>query len=117
MRPAGWERQTLERLAFAALAEQRSARRWRLFTRLIVAVADCSAAWWLFFRSVPGGAVKPSAHTAVVEIRGEIGAETSASAEHINAAMKSALEDSGSKALVLLINSPRRQPGAGRHDQ
>ena len=108
--PAGWERQTLERLAFAALAEQRSARRWRIFTRLLWLLLFAALAWWLFFRSVPGGAVKPSSHTAVVEIRGEISAESSASAEHIVAAMKSALEDSGSKALVLLINSPGGSP-------
>ncbi len=109
-RPTGWERQTLERLAFEALAEQRSTRRWRIFTRLLWLLLIVALAWWLFFRSVPGGAVKPSVHTAVVEIRGEIGAEGNASAEHINAAMKSALEDSGSKALVLLINSPGGSP-------
>lgn len=27
-----WERDTLERLAFATLAEQRAARRWRIFS-------------------------------------------------------------------------------------
>ena len=109
-RSAGWERQTLERLAFAALAEQRAARRWRIFMRLLWLLLLAALAWWLFFRSMPGGAVKPSAHTAVVEIRGEIAADSSANAEHIVAAMKSALEDSGSKALVLLINSPGGSP-------
>ncbi|RZI97437.1 MAG: S49 family peptidase, partial [Rubrivivax sp.] len=29
----GWERNALERLAFAALAEQRAARRWKIFFR------------------------------------------------------------------------------------
>ena len=28
-----WERDTLERLAFATLAEQRASRRWRIFFR------------------------------------------------------------------------------------
>mgnify|MGYP000673917491 CR=1 FL=1 len=33
---AAWERDTLERLAFATLAEQRANRRWRIFFRLPV---------------------------------------------------------------------------------
>jgi len=31
---AGWERATLEKLAFAALNEQKATRRWKTFTRL-----------------------------------------------------------------------------------
>ena len=30
----GWERATLEKLAFSVLNEQRSARRWKIFFRL-----------------------------------------------------------------------------------
>ena len=30
-----WERDTLERLAFATLAEQRASRRWRIFSDLL----------------------------------------------------------------------------------
>ena len=33
-REPGWERATLEKLAFSALQEQRSARRWKIFFRL-----------------------------------------------------------------------------------
>src|SRR5574344_1242436 len=51
-----------------------------------------------------------SPHTAVVEIKGEIASGADASAEFVNDAMRSALEDSGSKALVLLINSPGGSP-------
>jgi protease-4 len=32
---AGWERQTLERLAFANLDEQKTARRWKVGLRLV----------------------------------------------------------------------------------
>lgn len=31
-REPGWERATLEKLAFSALNEQRSARRWKIFS-------------------------------------------------------------------------------------
>ena len=51
-----------------------------------------------------------TAHTAVVEVKGEIAAGADASAEFVNAALRAAFEDSGSKAIVLLINSPGGSP-------
>jgi protease-4 len=104
-----WERATLEKLAFAALEEQKSARRWKTFIRL---------SWLVFFIALAGLAMVRGAapsdvsspHTAVVEIKGEIASGADASAEFINAALRSAFEDSGSKAVVLLINSPGGSP-------
>jgi protease-4 len=46
----------------------------------------------------------------MVSIVGEIGSETEASAENVMSSMRLALEDSGSQALVLLINSPGGSP-------
>jgi protease-4 len=104
-----WERATLEKLAFAALNEQRAARRWRNFTRLAWLLFFAVVGWTLFSRSAPN--TDPSApHTAVVEIKGEIASGGEASAELIVAAMRGALEDRGSQALVLLINSPGGSP-------
>lgn len=105
---AHWERELLERLAFASLNEQKAARRWRIFWRLVW-LGLVLAALWLVGRE--GAApTASSAHTAVVEIKGEIASGANANAENINAAMRSALEDSGSRALVLLINSPGGSP-------
>lgn len=105
----GWERATLEKLAFAALDEQRAARRWRNFTRLAWLLFFAVVGWSLFSRSTPSA--DPSApHTAVVEIKGEIASGGDASAELVVAAMRGALEDKGSQALVLLINSPGGSP-------
>jgi protease-4 len=106
---ANWERAALERLAFAALEEQRAARRWRNFTRLAWLAFFAVVGWTLFSRSAPS--TDPSApHTAVVEIKGEIASGGESSAELIVAAMRGALEDKGSQALVLLINSPGGSP-------
>ena len=58
----------------------------------------------------PGGASVSGPHTAMVSIRGEIADRGEASAELILPAMRSALEDPGSKALELLINSPGGSP-------
>jgi protease-4 len=106
---AGWERQTLERLAFANLDEQKTARRWKVGLRLAWLVLLSVIFWQLFsYRSTT---INPSLpHTAMVSIVGEIGSETEASAENVMSSMRLALEDSGSQALVLLINSPGGSP-------
>ena len=105
---AGWERETLERLAMASLAEQRSARRWRIFFRLAW-LALAAAALWLGTHR--GGSSSPSQpHTAMVEIKGEIADGALASAEWVVSALRSAFEDEGAQGVVLLINSPGGSP-------
>ncbi|MDN6884735.1 S49 family peptidase [Variovorax sp. CAN2819] len=105
----GWERATLEKLAFASLNEQKATRRWKTFTRLAWLAFFVFLAWAAFSRSTPSTA-KTSAHTAVVEIKGEIANGSDASAEFVVAAMKTAFEDEGAKGVVLLINSPGGSP-------
>ncbi|WP_137896821.1 S49 family peptidase [Ramlibacter sp. 2FC] len=105
----GWERATLEKLAFAVLTEQRAARRWKIAMRLLWLLVFGALVWLVLSERSPS--TSPSApHTAVVEIKGEIASDADASAEFVIAAMQSALEDSGSKALVLLVNSPGGSP-------
>ncbi len=106
---SGWERVTLEKLAFASLNEQKTTRRWKTFMRLSWLVFFIVLAWMALHRGKPAGSATV-AHTAVVEIKGEISAGADASAEFINAALKAAFEDEGSKAVVLLINSPGGSP-------
>ncbi len=106
----GWERATLEKLAFASLNEQKSARRWRTFVRLAWLVFFVAVIWLALHRGGTGAASVSSPHTAVIEIKGEIADGADASAEFINAALKAAFEDEGAKAVVLLINSPGGSP-------
>jgi protease IV len=108
----GWERATLEKLAFAALNEQKATRRWKTFVRLAW-LAFFVALLWLMFSGSRSGKVASdigSPHTAVIEIRGEIMSGSDASAEFVNAALKSAFEDSTAQGVVLLINSPGGSP-------
>ncbi len=105
----GWERQALEQLAFASLREQQTARRWKNGLRVAWLVFLSVLLWQAFSLNTPAN--NPSLpHTAMVSIRGEIGSEGEGSAENVMSAMRSALEDSGSQALVLLINSPGGSP-------
>ena len=105
----GWERNTLEKLAFASLNEQRATRRWKTFTRLSWLLFFVVLIWIVMHRGTPANSAS-AAHTAVIELKGEIGAGQEASAEFINAALKAAFEDGGAKAVVLLINSPGGSP-------
>ncbi len=106
---AGWERDVLEKLVMASINEQRSARRWRLAGRVIWALVILTVLWVVFVKDV-ATTTSSTPHTAVVEIKGEIASGADASAEFVVAALRSAFEDSGSRAVVLLINSPGGSP-------
>lgn len=104
-----WERAAIEKLLLAGVRERRSAHRWRVFRGLV---------WMVLFiillvligsnLSLPVGEGGP--HTAVIDITGEISADSESSADNILPAMRSALEDPDSKALVLRCDSPGGSP-------
>ena len=99
----------LEQLAQDMLRERRSERRWRIFFRLswlLLALVVIT----LTVSSPVGGSSKSAPHTALIEVRGEIAADTEASAENLVSALKSAFEDHGAQAVVLRINSPGGSP-------
>jgi protease IV len=104
-----WERSTMEKLLFATIEEQKAQRRWRTFVRLAWLAFFIFLIWSLAYRGTPG-ADKTTPHTAVIEIDGEIGPKSEASAEFIVAAAKAAFEDAGAQGVVLLINSPGGSP-------
>lgn len=99
----------LEKLAFASLNEQRAARRWRTFSRLAWLAFFIFIIWFGLTREMTTTS-KSGPHTAVVDIKGEIAAGAEASAEYVIASLRSAFEDEGSKAVVLLVNSPGGSP-------
>ena len=104
-----WERQLLEKIAFASLQEQRLKRRWGIFFKLavlsyLVAVLVLVVDW--------GGSDKltDGKHTALINVRGTIEASGDASAEKINGALLSAFEDKGTAGVIMRINSPGGSP-------
>ena len=99
----------MEKLVFAALDEQRQARRWRTIVRLAW-LAFFIALVWLGFSQGGTNQAIVTPHTAMVEIKGEIASGAEASAELIVSSVRAALEDPGTKAVVLLINSPGGSP-------
>ena len=107
----GWERATLEKLAFAALNEQKATRRWKTFVRLAWLGFFVVLLWLIWSPSRSGASSDlASPHTAVIEIRGEIASGSDASADQVVSALRSAFEDQGAKGIVLLIDSPGGSP-------
>jgi protease-4 len=101
--------QVLEQFAHEYLKDRRSERRWRGFYRLLWLGLIVLLLWGLFAQR--HHVAPPSTpHTALVEVRGEIAADTEASAELILSALKNAFEDQGARAVVLRINSPGGSP-------
>lgn len=105
----GWERETLEKLAMAAIVEQRQARRWRNGIRLAWLLVVVGLVWFGMERGGPSKDVT-GPHTAVVEIKGEIASGAETSADTTVSALRSAFEDKGAQGVVLLINSPGGSP-------
>ncbi len=99
----------LEQVARAMLQDRRSERRWRIFFRLAWLGVVLAVLWAVFVARTHVKA-PTGPHTALVEVRGEIAAESDASAEGLVSALKSAFEDKGAQAIVLRINSPGGSP-------
>jgi protease-4 len=99
----------LEQFARAYLRDRRSERRWRVFFRLAW-LAVVVALLWGGIAQRNRAAAPSGPHTALIELQGEIAAESDANAENIVAGLKSAFEDVGAQAVVLRINSPGGSP-------
>lgn len=106
---AEWQRQTIEKLAFSALKEQRRSRHWSIFfkslTFIYLFVLLFYALDW-----VGEGSGSSLNHTALIDIQGVIGNEFEVNAEDVITSLQSAFEDKGTKGVILRINSPGGSP-------
>ncbi|MCQ4286245.1 S49 family peptidase [Pseudomonas stutzeri] len=101
----------LERTLLAGVQEQRRARRWGIFFKLLT-FTYLFGALLLFSPLLKVGDSKGASgsHTAVINVRGMIADEESASADNIVGALRAAFEDSSTRGVVLRINSPGGSP-------
>ena len=107
--PSGWEREVVEKLAFAALREQRARRRWGIFMKLLT-LAIIVFGFWLAFGLGNVDVENVGRHTALVDVDGTIEADGKTSAESIINALNKAYSNSGSVGVVMRINSPGGSP-------
>ncbi len=101
----------LEKTLLAGVQEQRRARRWGIFFKLLTFIY-LFGALVLFspLLDMKKGATGGTAHTAVIEVRGMIADKESASADNIVGSLRAAFEDANTKGVILRINSPGGSP-------
>lgn len=104
------EWQLIEKLLASSITEQRRARRWGIFFKLLTFL-------YLFFIlaiALPGrldGEHRVTAeHTGLVDVSGIISADDQANADAIVSGLRKAFESQKAKGIVLRINSPGGSP-------
>ena len=106
-----WERETLEKLVFATVREQRARRRWGIFFKLSFLLLAAFVLWALYDFATPGADGElVGKHTALIEITGSIEDEGNGSADVVIPSLNKAFNDAESVAVVLRINSPGGSP-------
>lgn len=103
-----WERGLIEKLATEALKEQRRARRWGIFWKLLT-FAYITVVLVLTL-DLPDGETHSGKHTALVDIKGVIAPGSDASADKVAVALQAAFKDKNTQGVVLRINSPGGSP-------
>jgi protease-4 len=104
-----WERKLITDLANAALKEQRRARRWGIFFKLLffayLTLFVLLAVDWKGRGESSGGK-----HTAMVDISGVIAPGGDASADKVTSSLQAAFKDKNTQGVVVRINSPGGSP-------
>src|ERR1700676_5045165 len=105
-----WERRVLEQLATEGLREQRRARRWGIFFKLL------TFGFLLLLLVAALGGLSGSEKscldkcTGVVDIQGALESSGQSSAENVIAGLQAAFKNKGTRGVVLRINSPGGSP-------
>ena len=106
---AKWQRDTIEKLATSALAEQKTSRRWSIFFKgLMFAylfILLFFALGWL-----GGNGKNIGTHTALIDVSGVIEAGGEVNADSFMSSLHDAYDDKGTKCIILRINSPGGSP-------
>ncbi len=104
-----WERDTLNRLAFAAINEQRRSRRWSVFFKSLFFVYVFVIILYIPTDWSEGG-ISHDEHTALIDLEGVIAANTQASADNLVSSLRAAFKDKKTAAIIMRINSPGGSP-------
>ncbi|MFA6203288.1 MAG: S49 family peptidase [Gallionella sp.] len=111
MSDQNWERGVLEKLAMSAIVEQRRARHWSIFFKVLTfgylfVILFVLMGW--FDKSET--ALSTGKHTALVDMQGVIAADSAASADNLIPGLQAAFKDKGTQGVILRINSPGGSP-------
>ncbi|MBC7755223.1 MAG: S49 family peptidase [Bdellovibrio sp.] len=103
-----WQQQTIEKLALSGYKEQKSARRWSIFFKLLtfayLGYLLIMASGWL------GGKNTASPHTALIDVNGVIEAGGAVNADSFISSLHDAYDSAGTKGIILRFNTPGGSP-------
>lgn len=102
----------LETTLLAGVQEQKRARRWGIFFKLLTFVYLFGVLMFFspVFKEQSSSVSGSGKHTALIEVRGVIADKEAASADNIVGSLRKAFEDKRTAAVVLRINSPGGSP-------
>ena len=105
-----WHRDVVNKLAFAAVNEQRRARRWSIFYKGLLALY--LVAVFVVYLPADWGSLSgvTEKHTALVELKGVISDTTEASADNVIGGLRDAFEDENTVGVIIRANSPGGSP-------
>lgn len=103
-----WERQTLEKVALAAITEQKKSRQWSIFFKSLTFVY-LIVVMFAFMGWMGDGEKVLGKHTALVDLQGVISSDE-VNADMIMSGLQAAFEDKKTQGVILRINSPGGSP-------
>jgi protease-4 len=105
-----WERGVIEKLALEALKEQKRARRWGIFFKLLTFAYLTFLVVLLLDWRGDADRLAGTKHTALIDVIGVIDSKGGASADSVTGALQSAFKDKNTQGVILRINSPGGSP-------
>ena len=106
-----WERNVLEKLAMSAIQEQRRTRRWGIFFKLLTfAYLFFLFAMVMDLAGDNSDGLAGDKHTALIEVRGVIAADSMANADNLIGSLQDAYADKQTAGIILRVNSPGGSP-------
>ncbi|CAH1387202.1 S49 family peptidase [Candidatus Nitrotoga sp. M5] len=107
---SNWERGVLEKLAMSAIQEQRRARHWGIFFKVLTFGYLCILLFlfmgWIGKSELP----LSGKHTALVNMHGVIAAEAAANADSVMSSLQDAFKDKHTQGVILRMDSPGGSP-------
>ena len=104
---SSWEQETIQKVLLETIKEQRRARRWRIFFRLIIIAAIA----WAIIVNTGNDVVdaKPGPQVAVIDFKGVISSD-SKNYDTLIDGLNTALKDKKTVAVIIKANSPGGSP-------
>ncbi|WP_020408419.1 S49 family peptidase [Hahella ganghwensis] len=101
----------IEKLIMTSVGEQKKARRWGIFFKILTFVYLFALLVILLRPGLESGvSLKSGPHTALIDVQGVIAASEDASADLVVTGLRNAFEKSEARAVIIRINSPGGSP-------